>query len=220
MRKLLSFSLYALLMLVSNIFTGCTKETVDLKFEEKTYAELYEELKNKTVELEVVIEGKRNMFFFSNNDNIYIYTIRYENGPEMGHIYDNNTKRVYSLERNQLTLKYSGVEAEEHIEKIFNTSSLLIYLKLDKTKFEYIETTTITNRECFKYRYENQTKKGTEVFHLFIDKETSLCLKCVYYINDEVKLYFETKKFSPSSEVDIYKNLVDSFMKEESKPQK
>lgn len=220
MRKLLSFSLYALLMLVSNIFTGCTKETVDLKFEEKTYAELYEELKNKTVELEVVIEGKRNMFFFSNNDNIYIYTIRYENGPEMGHIYDNNTKRVYSLERNQLTLKYSGVEAEEHIEKIFNASSLLIYLKLDKTKFEYIETTTITNRECFKYRYENQTKKGTEVFHLFIDKETSLCLKCVYYINDEVKLYFETKKFSPSSEVDIYKNLVDSFMKEESKPKK
>lgn len=220
MRKLLSFSLYALLMLVSNIITGCTKETVDLKFEEKTYEELYEELKNKTVELEVVIEGKRNMFFFSNNDNIYIYTIRYENGPEMGHIYDNSTKRVYSLERNQLTLKYSGVEAEEHIEKIFNASSLLIYLKLDKTKFEYIETTTITNRECFKYRYENQTKKGTEVFHLFIDKETSLCLKCVYYINDEVKLYFETKKFSPSSEVDIYKNLVDSFMKEESKPKK
>lgn len=220
MRKLLSVSLYALLVLVSNIITGCSKQLVDLKYEEKTYEELYDELKNTTVELEVVIEGKRNIFFYSNNDNLYIYTIKYENGPEMGYIYDNESKRVYSLERNELSLKYSDIEAEEHIEKLFKTSSFLIYLNLDKDKFEYIETTTIINRECFKYRYETNSKKGTEVYHFFIDKETSLCLKCVYHINDEVKLYFETKRFSPSSEIDIYKNLVDSFVKEESKPKK
>ncbi len=217
MRKLLSASLYTLLVLLSNIIPSCNDDK-EVKFEEKTYEELYEELQNTTIELEVLKEGKRNIFYYSNNENIYIFTIKYDNGPEFGYIYDRENQTIYNLERQNVTIQFEGTLATDYFEKIFKASNFLLYLSLDYEKFEYIDTTTIVNRKCYQYRYETKTKNGSEVSNFFIDKETSLCLKYIFSIDGETKLYIETKRFTSGSNIDCYKQLIDAYQKEQSKP--
>ena len=88
MRKLLSFSLYVFIAFISNILIGCNNSTPYSEIPEKSYEEFYEDLKNTTIEMEVVIKDKRATFLYTNDDSYFISTIKYENAQEYGFIYN------------------------------------------------------------------------------------------------------------------------------------
>ena len=62
MRKLLYASLYSLLVMISSILTGCNQPFKDNGIPNKTYEDFYEDLKNTSIEMEVIVKDKRAIF--------------------------------------------------------------------------------------------------------------------------------------------------------------
>ena len=209
MRKILYTSLYAFLIMVSSILFGCNEPFNDTLIPEKSYEDFYEDLKNTAIEMEVIIKDKRAIFYYTNDDNYFINTIKYENAQEFGFICDLKNNTLYTVDKGQITGEITSLIAESQIKSIFQSANYFFYLKLDKNKLVYQETTTLLNRECDKYRYEDTNKNL--VYTIYLDKQTSLCLKCVCSNEDVTELFFETKKFEFNPNIQNYILLVNSY---------
>ena len=209
MRKILYTSLYAFLIMVSSILFGCNEPFNDTLIPEKSYEDFYEDLKNTAIEMEVIIKDKRAIFYYTNDDDYFITTIKYENAQEFGFICDLKNNTLYTVDKGQITGEITSLIAESQITSIFKSANYFFYLKLDKNKLVYQETTTLLNRECNKYRYEDTNKNL--VYTIYLDKQTSLCLKCVCSNEDVTELFFETKKFEFNPNIQNYILLVNSY---------
>ena len=211
MRKLLNLSLYVILGLLSNLLLGCNEPNNESgnNIPDKTYEEFYNELGDTTIEMEVVLNDKRATFFYSNDEEYFVSTIKYENAQEFGFVFNKQDNILYTIDKGEVTQSVSSSIAKNKLATIFKSANYLFYLKLNKNKFVFQETVTIANRECSKYRYEEPSKNL--VYNIFIDKETSLCLKCVCSKNDTVEMFFETKKFLQETNVQNYKILVYTY---------
>lgn len=214
MRKLLNLSLYVILSLFSNLLLGCNEPNNETgnDIPDKTYEEFYNELGNTTIEMEVVLNDKRATFFYINDEEYFVSTIKYENAQEFGFVFNKQESILYTIDKGQVTQSVSSSIAKNKLATIFKSANYLFYLKLNKNKFVFQETVTIANRECGKYRYEDSSKKL--IYNIFIDNETSLCLKCVCSKNDTVEMFFETKKFLQETNVENYKLLVYTYNKD------
>lgn len=210
MRKFICMSLYTFLVMISNILVGCNSPFEDKSIPNKTYEDFYDDLINTTIEMEVVIKEKRAIFNYTNNENYFITTIRYENGQEFGFIYERENQILYTMDKGQITNDFSSIIAESQVNQIFQSANYFFYLRLDKEKMDFVESTTLLNRECNKYRYEDADKNL--VYNIYIDKETSLCLKCVCSNGDVIDLFFETKKFENVSSTKNYESLIANYI--------
>ena len=218
MRKLLSFSLYVFIAFISNILIGCNNSTPYSEIPEKSYEEFYEDLKNTTIEMEVVIKDKRATFLYTNDDSYFVSTIKYENAQEYGFIYENETNILYSLDKGKVSSEITDDLSKEQIKKIFESANYFFYLRLDIKKFIFQETVTIANRECNKYRYED-TQTNT-IYNIYLDHETSLCLKLVMSKNENIELFFETKKYINEPQISNYQSMVYSYKEQNSQKDK
>ena len=102
-------------------------------------------------------------------------------------------------------------EAEQEITDLYNNSNVLFHLKFDYSQFEYINSVTVCNRECDKYRFVDEINGEEATYNVYIDKETGLCLKGVCIINDSTMMYFETKNFVKEPSTGNYKQNLSSF---------
>lgn len=209
MRKLLYASLYSLLVMISSILAGCNQPFKDNGIPNKTYEDFYEDLKNTAIEMEVIVKDKRAIFFYTNDENYFITTIKYENAQEFGFIYDLHNNILYTVDKGQITAEFTSLVAESQITSIFQSANYFFYLKFDTNKLVFQEKTTIINRECNKYRYEDTDKNL--VYNIYIDTQTSLCLKCVCSNNDVTEAFFETKKFESSPNIENYTSLITQY---------
>lgn len=210
MKKLLHLSLCALVSVISNMLVGCSEpNNNDFTIPDKTYEDFYKDLEDTTIEMEVIIKDKRTMFYYSSNEEYFVTTWKYENGQEFGFIYDNMNKTLYTLDKGKITLDVSASIAEKQIENIFKSANFLFYLKLDKSKFEFVEQVEIANRICNKFRYND--KSNDVVYNIYIDTESSLCFKCVRSKNNSTELFFEIKKFDNNTNIESFKSLINIY---------
>ena len=195
MRKLLLLTYNAIFILISSLMTGCNQSLQYQDFYPKTYDEYYTSLENTTIQIELVINNKRAICYYTNDSQFYVYTIKHQYSNEYGYIYNTLTNELYCIENQVITEKKLNKEAEDSIIGLYNTSNIMFHLNYDFSKFEYINTVTICNRECDKYRFEDKINNELATFNIYIDKETGFCLKGVAVINNTTVIYFETKKF-------------------------
>ena len=95
--------------------------------------------------------------------------------------------------------------------KLYNASNFLFHLKYDFSKFEYINTVTVCNRNCNKYRFKENINGTLATFNVYIDQATGFCLKGVCVIDDETKIYFETKRFISEPNINNYFNAINEY---------
>lgn len=206
MRKLLNFSITSFLMFISCLLWGCqeTKEVSEFKI--KTKDEYYTNLLNTTLEIELLINNQRTQCFYSNDSNIFVFTIKYEHSNEYGYIYDNETNDVYCLDNQELSLM--SVNNEITMEQLLDKFNFLFYLKFDTTNFELKNTLSICNRICDHYRFTEVINNTDTVFNVYIDRESGFCLRATCSINDSTIIHFETKKFIYEPSVNQYRTMV------------
>jgi len=213
MRKLFSLSLYIIMGFFLNMLLGCNEpnDSPTNSIPDKTYEEFYNDLGNTTIEMEVVIKDKRATFFYSNDQEFFVSSIKYENAQEFGFVYNKLDNILYTIDKGQITKQVTSSMAQVQITNIFKTANYLFHLKLNKDKFVFQETVTIADRECSKFRYEDTSKN--QVYNIYLDNETSLCLKCVCSnINtNTTEFFFETKKYTQEPNVTNYKDLIFSY---------
>ena len=125
-----------------NILVGCSSPFKDNSIPNKTYEDFYDDLINTTIEMEVVIKEKRAIFNYTNNENYFVTTIRYENGQEFGFIYERQNKILYTMDKGQITNDFSSIIAESQVNQIFQSANYFFYLRLDKEKMDLTEKET------------------------------------------------------------------------------
>lgn len=208
MRKLLNFSITSFLMFLSCLLWGCQNPKEISGFQAKTTDEYFSNLLNTTMEIELIVNNQRSKCFYSNDSNIFVFTIKYEHSNEYGYIYDNETNDVYCIENQELN--YYNTLDDVSIEQLLNKLNFLFYLKFDTSKFDYIDDymLTICNRKCDHYRFTEIINGNETVFNIYIDRESSFCLRATCSINDNTIIHFETKKFTNESEVNQYRTMV------------
>lgn len=206
MRKLINVSIISFLMSLSCMLFGC-KETINYtEFEQRTYDEYYSDLLNTTIEMDLIIEGQQASCFYTNDSNLFVFTIKYEHSSEYGYIYEKETNSLYCIENQEISIKdLSNIPSLKDFLKNLN---FLFYLKFDCNNFEYITTVTICNRQCNQYRFTETIKGKDTVFFVYIDQETSFCLKAICSYNDTTNIYFQTKKFICEPSVNEYKTML------------
>ena len=127
MRKILYTSLYAFLVMVSSILFGCNEPFNDTLIPEKSYEDFYEDLKNTAIEMEVIIKDKRAIFYYTNDDDYFITTIKYENAQEFGFICDLKNNTLYTVDKGQITGEITSLIAESQIKSIFQSANYYIH---------------------------------------------------------------------------------------------
>lgn len=211
MRRILTLSFNALLIIVSLLFPGCDSNESIYNFQPKTYNEYYNALENTTIQIELVVNNKRAVCYYSNDSTTFVYTIKYQHSNEYGYIYNTKTNELYCMEDQKITKKELNDDAEETISKLYNASNFLFHLKYDFSKFEYINTVTVCNRNCNKYRFKENINGTLATFNVYIDQATGFCLKGVCVIDDETKIYFETKRFISEPNINNYFNAINEY---------
>lgn len=212
MHKILTLLSNSLLIIVSTFIIGC-KTPVYNDFKPKTYDQYYNSLENTTIEMELVVNNKRAMCLYTNDTKTYVFTIKYQYSSEFGYIYNTVNNELYSIENQKIIKKEINVDAENAIAKLYKSNNVLFHLKYDFSKFEYINTVTVCNRECNKYRFIDELNGEEATFNIYIDNETGFCLKGVCVVKDSTKIYFETKKFITQSSINDYIKLIDEYEK-------
>lgn len=213
MQRLLIFSYNFIIIFFSSFLFGCETSTSFMDFQPKSYDEYYNFLENTTIQIEMVVNNKRAVCTYTNDGIIYVYTIKYQHSNEYGYIYDTLTNELFCLEDQIITGKKMRDEAEEAITKLYNSSNILFHLKFDYAKFVYINTVTICNRSCDKFRFIDEINGEEVTFNVYIDKETGFCLKGVCSSKDTTYIYFETKSFLLKPSIDTYKQIITSYNK-------
>lgn len=211
MYKYLILSYNAILLFLLTFITGCGAVEKNKTFEPKTYTEYYEALENTTIQIELIINNKRAICYYTNNSEFYVYTIKHQYSNEYGYIYNTKTNELYCIENQLITEKKLNHEAEQEITDLYNNSNVLFHLKYDYSSFEYINTVTVCSRECDKYRFEDTINGEPATFNVYIDKDTGFCLKGVCIVNNITTIYFETKVFIREPKIDTYLNELNNF---------
>ena len=124
MRKLLNLSLYVVLSLFFNLLLGCNEPNNESgnNIPDKTYEEFYNDLGDTTIEMEVVLNNKRATFFYSNDDEFFISTIRYENSQEFGFVFNKLENILYTIDKGQITQEVSSSIAKNKLNSIFKSA--------------------------------------------------------------------------------------------------
>ena len=211
MRNFLFLSNYFLIILLSFLF-GCSVPSYD-DFKPKSYDEYYNSLENTTIEMELVVDNRRAICFYTNDSTTYVFTIKYQYSSEFGYIYNTENNELYDIENKKINHKKINVDAENAISKLYNSNNILFHLNFDYTKFEYINTVTVCNRKCNKYRFTDELNGEEATFNVYIDTETGFCLKGVCVVKDSTKIYFEAKKFINESAINEYIDLIKEYEK-------
>lgn len=211
MRRFLSLTLNFIILIVSCFTSGCKTESNQDQIPHKTYQEYYEILLNSTIEMELTINNKKATCFYGNDSNIYVYTIKYQHSTEFGFIYDSNKEILYSFENKNISIRKENILLDEIIENVFKYANFFIYINHDTSGYEYKNTVTVCNRKCDKYRFVDELNGEEATFNVYIDRETTLCLKATCTTESGFNLLFETKKFNYVPSIDYYKTCIDSF---------
>lgn len=211
MRKILSLSINFVILIISCFTSGCSPEVEKQEIPHKTYQEYYDILLNSTLEMELNINNKKATCFYSNDSNTFVYTIRYQHSTEYGFIYDKQSQILYSYENQNIAIEKTDISVDEIMEKVFNHANFLLYLNYDTSGYEYKNTVTVCNRTCDKYRFVDEFKGEEATFNVYIDQETSLCLKTTCTLSNGSTFSFDTKKFNYIPSVDYYKLSIDIF---------
>lgn len=214
MRRFLILSLNFIVLIVSCFTTGCKNTERKDEIPHKTYQEYHDILLNSTLEMELTINNRRASCFYSNNSNIYVYTIKYQHSTEYGFVYDKTNEILYSYENKNISISKTDISLDEIIENMFKKANFLLYLNHDTSGYEYKNTVTVCNRKCDKYRFVDEIDGEEATFNVYIDKETTLCLKATCILNNNSTFSFETKDFNYSPSVGYYKTLIDNFNNE------
>lgn len=212
MQKILILFSNFLLILLSVFAAGCESSSIN-DFKKKSYDEYYTSLENTTIEMELVVDNKRAICFYTNDSKTFIFTIKYQYSSEYGYLYNTVNNELYCLENQVITQKKINSDAEEAIWKLYNSNNILFHLQFDYSEFEYIGTVTICNRECNKYRFIDQLNGEEATFNIYIDNETGFCLKGVCVVDDSTKIYFEAKKFIKEANIQPYIDLINKYEK-------
>lgn len=213
MRRLLFFSYEFIIIFFSSFLFGCETSTSFMDFQPKSYDEYYNFLENTTIQIEMVVNNKRAVCTYTNDGTIYVYTIKYQHSNEYGYIYNTLSNELFCLEDQVITSKKMKDEAEEIITKLYNTSNILFHLKFRYQDFEYINTVTICNRECDKFRFIDELNGEEVTFNVYIDQETGFCMKGVCITKDTTLIYFEAKRFICESSTESYKEIILKYEK-------
>lgn len=211
MRKLLFLSFHSFIIFVSTFLLSCSNTTSSVDFYPKSYDEYYTALENTTIEMELVINKHRAICTYTNDSVLFVYSIKYQYSNEYGYIYDTKNNELYAIENHKITEKILNAEAEQKISELYSSNNVLFHLKFDYSQFEYINTVTVCNRECDKYRFTDEINGEEATYNVYIDKQTGLCLKGVCIINDSTIMYFETKNFVKEPSTIDYKQVLNSF---------
>ena len=129
MRKLLNLSLYVILGLLSNLLLGCNEPNNESgnNIPDKTYEEFYNELGDTTIEMEVVLNDKRATFFYSNDEEYFVSTIKYENAQEFGFVFNKQDNILYTIDKGEVTQSVSSSIAKNKLATIFKSANYLFY---------------------------------------------------------------------------------------------
>ena len=211
MRKLLLLTYNAFIIFISSFFLGCNQPIQNQQFYPKTYNEYYNALENTTIQMELVINNKRAICYYTNDSDLYVYTIKHQYSNEYGYIYNTKTNELFCIENQVITEIKLNKEAEDEIMKLYNTWNMLFHLSYDFSTFEYINTVTVCSRECDKYRFEDEINKETATFNVYIDKETGFCLKGVVVVNNTTTILFETKRFMYEANTNQYIEIIKEY---------
>lgn len=213
MRKLLSFSLNSLFIFISSFIFGCNAPSCDNNFKKKTYDDYYNSLENTTIEMELIVDNNRAMCLYSNDGETYVFTIKYQYSGEYGYIYNTKNNELFCIENQKVTQKKLNIDAENKISELYNTNNILFHLRFDTEKFEYIQTVTVCNKKCDKYRFVDKLYDTEATYNIYIDKETGFCLKAVCVVNGSTKIYFETKRFIKTPSIENYLFMIKEYNK-------
>lgn len=214
MRKLLTLSFNAILILLTSLFSGCENQIKKNDFIPKTNEEYMESLLNTTIEMELIIEEKRATCYYSNNSDIFVFIIKGQYSSPSGYVYSKSEKTVYYYDGEKLIVTKTNVSFDEHIKNVHSETNFLFHLEFKDEPFEYKKTVTVCNRECDKFRFKTTIRNKDLTFNIYIDKETGFCLKAVCSYDDSTDIYFETKKFIQSSDLEFFINLINKCKKE------
>ena len=214
MRRFLSLTLNFIILFVSCFTSGCKAENNQEQIPHKTYQEYHNILLNSTIEMELTVNNKKATCFYGNDSNIYVYTIKYQHSTEFGYIYDSEKEILYGFENKKIYIKKENISLDEIIEEMFKYANFLLYINHDTSGYEYKNTVTVCNRKCDKYRFIDELNGEEATFNVYIDKETTLCLKATCTTESGFNLLFETKKFNYVPAVDYYKANIDYFYNE------
>lgn len=210
-RFLISFCNILLIVLCVSI-AGCTSPSSS-GFQKKSYNDYYTSLENTTITMELVVDNKRAICYYTNNAETYVFTIKYQYSSEYGYIYNTTSNELYCIENQIITQKKINNEAEDVISKLYNSTNILFHLQFDSSKFEYINKVTICNRECNKYRFIDKLNGEESTFNIYIDNETGFCLKGVCVVDGSTKIYFEAKRFVKENNISPYIKLINQYEK-------
>ena len=212
MKRILILPFCSLFALISFVLFGCSQTPKNV-VEIKEYSNYEEYLENKAFEIEMSFDKSKATYLFASNSNVYVLSTKYKTGQEYGYIYNSDTNELYHMQNQYVTFVTNGSEAQEKIKKSVFSSLMLFYTSLDTQKFEYLGEEEVLNIECFKYSYkvtEGNTKKE---FTLYIDIETSLCLKATCKIGNEKPKYmnFTIKKIYDDPNINEYINIINQY---------
>ena len=128
MRKLLFLS-HSFLIIIVSFLLGCSAPTNN-PFKPKSYNDYYNSLENTTIEMELVIDNKRAICFYTNDTEIYVFTIKYQYSGEFGYIYNTTKNELYDIENRTIKEKKINIDAENAISKLYNSNNVLFHLNL------------------------------------------------------------------------------------------
>lgn len=210
MRKLLNFSITSFLMFISCLLWGCQEQRDFSGFNPKTAEEYYASLLNTTMEIELIVNNQRTQCFYSNDSNIFVFTIKYEHSNEYGYIYDNENNDIYYIENQQISYMKSADDVS--VDLLLSKLNFLFFLNFDTSKFDYIDDYILVscNRKCNHYRFTEIINNNETVFNIYIDEESAFCLRATCSVNDSTIIHFETKKFVYEPCVNQYRTMVTS----------
>lgn len=214
MRKIILFIFNSIFILQYLFITGCNIHSKETDFTPKTNVEYTSNFLNTTIEMELIKSDKRSICFYSNDTNIFVFTIRHQYSSEIGYIYCKSDKTLYYYDDGQISISQTNIDFENNIFNIPLETNVLFHLDFKEENFEYKKTVTVCNRECDKYRFITNVRNKELIFNIYIDKETGFCLKAVCSLDDVTDIYFETKKFINQPDIDYYKQLLILFKKQ------
>lgn len=211
MKKLLVLTYNTIIFLLLSLLVGCKSPANPNEFKQHSYDDYYNALENTTIQIELIIDNKRAICYYTNNAEFYIYTIKYQYSNEYGYIYNTKTNELYYLENQRITSKIYKDEAEELITYLYNNANILFHLQYDYKTFEYVNTVTVCNRICDKYRFTKKINGQKATFNIYIDKITGFCLKGICVVDEATAFYFEAKRFLYEPSVNNYIREVNAY---------
>ncbi len=211
MKKVLVFSINSIFILLTWFTTGCSAQPKKKEFTPKPLDEYYNILENSTIEMELFVDDKRTTCFYSNDTQLFVFTIKYQQSNEYGYLYDKSNNELYNIENHSIETESINKNPINIMNDLFEESYFLFHLKFDPEKFEYKESTYLCNKLCDVYRFVDEVKGEEAVFNIYIDQETGLCLKGVCSINDLTYVYFETKKFVNQPCINDYYKKIEEY---------